>query len=1495
MKKIYIIIIMLITVISCFSVSTVSPNNYLFLNSYSDYQGYTVSNTSQICIDFSTFESQKKVTYSPFTTSLNTLLQVKFPRGISLNTYIVKYKIDNGSTDNYQTYTTAGYTVDIANINFSSYGSHKVYVGIFNLIGEKVIEETVEVSVMNQNKVLKNQYSDELYVLNENIFSKKKPILIVEGFDPNNSSNLPYYLELLNPMVQSFSNYEVFFLNFKDGGRDLRDNAMTVLGTLKYIQSRYSTNNCEGIKVIGISMGGVIARYALAFAEDNKINHYCSQFISCDSPQRGATVNVNFQDTIKRMSQNSSIVNEKPEVYLMNKSLESTAAKQLLRTNIYVSQTDTYETGNNIFLNLFSELNPEERAIYGQNNDILNDDPTNPMNKPGFAYQYNNIKNFSISNGKIERCGNVNNHTQLVDWYLLNTDYSADPMPYDTQSGSTLGLLSTGGYGNVNFLGFKVGDFSAPKYDPVFVPTMSSLYLTPNSKNTNIPNDSQFSISNYQNINILSGYTKEQYLNNYTKFNECIIQPSAKYEHAYISNITKDKILDWINNTTYNNVGFISGNISSSISNIKVEAFVNNESIGYSFTNSAGHFSIPYPFIKSNNVVLKLTKSMYYPVEVSFSITYYNLDNDPNTGKLTYTIPNMTINSYSNSSIKVDKNTSVAAYRNINDAIEYVKNDCDPNVRKTYNIVINGQSSSPWNENVNISYVNNANLTLTGASTVNSNFVIDTDGIAILIDENTNSAFKFKNLKLANNDLGIVNLDTNTGCSFSVENCNFYNNINNSYMQYPGAGIHSKLPMNISNCQFELNKADWGISYSGNTTESGYGAAVYMIANNGTVDFLKNKVINNSGKGYAVYIYSNNSQFLATVNCKENLFRENSVINGQGSSQYADDYTALMIGYVNSLNFENNIITKEKNLNGAFFTSYFNRNKNVKIYNNTISENYLTSFKLMGTTANVIKISNNIISKNISSNAFNYIYYLDNVPTSTVTTNYNLCSDNKYNTNTFVNVFPNGFQNIDPQIYAADVASGFTPFAPIWNTSTISNSIDKGNPDLNGNNTSWVTDENDRDVDGSRKDIGALSALEYHKQNYKTFYGIGSNNYINWISIPSMNTLTTGEDFFPNVFEELYYGNFTKLYFNGLNGDPLTISSYGTTILNPNNQLFRQLGYQLTLPVNVAVDITGFDLPEAYEFSLVRDPNIGLSLKNQYNWCGYFLPQPMTAWAAFTNVLDKIDEIKTKNWTTMKVNGVWTNFNNPNYVLSYGDMAMVHCTQTTSTRLGNNNTQQTAAPRQSAQTFSYMEEEDYIPLFIDMNDESKSMPDEIGLFINGICQGAAVVDDKIVQLNAYVLNDSIDYSTAEISFELHYNGKSDPKIVNSYSLFVQNLKAFVNQKLDMGSNERYYSVKLNDNPSINYETLLQNNYPNPFNPSTTIQFSLKDDSNIELTIYNIKGQKVKTLKKGNLTKGVHAVVWDGKDNYNNTCSSGVYFYRLNVGNKTFNKKMLMIK
>ena len=83
-----------------------------------------------------------------------------------------------------------------------------------------------------------------------------------------------------------------------------------------------------------------------------------------------------------------------------------------------------------------------------------------------------------------------------------------------------------------------------------------------------------------------------------------------------------------------------------------------------------------------------------------------------------------------------------------------------------------------------------------------------------------------------------------------------------------------------------------------------------------------------------------------------------------------------------------------------------------------------------------------------------------------------------------------------------------------------------------------------------------------------------------------------------------------------------------------------------------------------------------------------------------------------------------------------------------------------------------------------------------------------------------------------------------------------------------------------DGQSPELTTRLLGNYPNPFNPVTSIRYSLKERGPVTLEIYNLKGQMVRRLENSVKSAGEHSVAWDGKDAHGSELGSGVYFYKL---------------
>ncbi|MFQ6610764.1 MAG: plastocyanin/azurin family copper-binding protein [Fidelibacterota bacterium] len=92
-----------------------------------------------------------------------------------------------------------------------------------------------------------------------------------------------------------------------------------------------------------------------------------------------------------------------------------------------------------------------------------------------------------------------------------------------------------------------------------------------------------------------------------------------------------------------------------------------------------------------------------------------------------------------------------------------------------------------------------------------------------------------------------------------------------------------------------------------------------------------------------------------------------------------------------------------------------------------------------------------------------------------------------------------------------------------------------------------------------------------------------------------------------------------------------------------------------------------------------------------------------------------------------------------------------------------------------------------------------------------------------------------------------------------------------------------------------YRVHLSQNYPNPFNPATIITYQVPKSSLITISVTDINGRLINTLVNNLQDAGSHSIMWNGKDSYGHTVSAGVYLYRIQAGNYTQMRKMVLLK
>ncbi|MBN2829934.1 MAG: choice-of-anchor J domain-containing protein [Candidatus Cloacimonetes bacterium] len=154
-------------------------------------------------------------------------------------------------------------------------------------------------------------------------------------------------------------------------------------------------------------------------------------------------------------------------------------------------------------------------------------------------------------------------------------------------------------------------------------------------------------------------------------------------------------------------------------------------------------------------------------------------------------------------------------------------------------------------------------------------------------------------------------------------------------------------------------------------------------------------------------------------------------------------------------------------------------------------------------------------------------------------------------------------------------------------------------------------------------------------------------------------------------------------------------------------------------------------------------------------------------------------------------------------------------------------------------------------------------------------------------------NDPLQIPLAWTRFRFEMNHFHDQVIrVALHSVSNQTIALFVDDVMVMNDGG---FISTESNPDVQLPTSLIGNFPNPFNPETTISFNLKETTHATLDIFNIRGQHVANIADANFTAGTHNIVWRGTDYHGNSVSSGIYFYKLQAGTYTKTRKMILMK
>jgi len=595
-----------------------------------------------------------------------------------------------------------------------------------------------------------------------------------------------------------------------------------------------------------------------------------------------------------------------------------------------------------------------------------------------------------------------------------------------------------------------------------------------------------------------------------------------------------------------------------------------------------------------------------------------------------------------------------------------------------------------------------------------------------------------------------------------------------------------------------------------------------------------------------------------------------------------DNYGASAICFEGSNAIVNNIEAYSNTTSRTIFVNnsnpYF---ENLCLHDNTSVGIYIQFSD--GVISNSTIYGNGNFS-NPNSNLYGIrISYSDFLLNNCLVWDNNLDSDQIYIIDSDVEIYYSNIQGGSPVIGIGNINAEplvDANYKPLWTDdySYYSPLIDTGDPSI-------------FDPDGTRSDMGAVRAIDHKNETIEL---IDTTEGINWMCFPVINTTSIDADLAENWLTDIW--DYTILdevewYEDGISQ---TIEYDQGQWTNYLHEFTSVQGYKISMHESFDLDVTGF---LESQFTTI-DLTAGMLPEGRINWIGYFPEASMEPLDAFEAVLDDIDMIKTEDFTLTKTALGWLGASN--WTLNYGDLVVVNCTNDCSFYWGEQGGGSVPkSTRSSSESFTYIEEADYIPVYVELDPEALGNPTEIGIFVDNECKGAEVIEDSLVQICAYVLNDSMAFDPGSVEFQLYYSARSENALIDSYSI-KENLNDVGNKgKLDFSkTQDRYYLIFLKDSgnntPGI-IKTSLDKNYPNPFNPTTTIRYSLADEGDVELNVYNIKGQKVRTLVNENKNSGHYQAIWDGTDNSKKQVASGVYFYRLTTSEKTLNKKMLLLK
>ena len=704
------------------------------------------------------------------------------------------------------------------------------------------------------------------------------------------------------------------------------------------------------------------------------------------------------------------------------------------------------------------------------------------------------------------------------------------------------------------------------------------------------------------------------------------------------------------------------------------------------------------------------------------------------------------------------------------------------------------------------------------------------------------------------------------GASPIVDNCIFeYCTIEYSDGESYGSGIYcendSEVPIKIQNCIFD--------QCYGGCSDGGVG-----IASQGNVlidgcTFQNNELVVYAGncgaaayQGVCILILPSETTNPIISN---NSFIENTAYEGTGSGIYIMEHEDSE----ESIKIINNYFSENSSYNAVIYIEDSGREIEISgnIFDNNSDVCIQTDYQNVGNIGPFyFKLENNtfvnnsedclIIDDSEDTSIKNCIFYNND--------EYGVVWDNGTE-GLYVShsvFYENDSGNFDSppteeiEVYFADPLLDAN-YRPIWTETVKSPCIDTGNPD-----GEW-------DDDATPPDIGAVLAEAHDYFETTAFVG-----RVNYRSFPVIDRILNIGDDTDHILQEAESA--TQFYIENRQNEQMfdlewqINLGYWSGNLTTLNSI---AGYKIRTTDSVDIPTSGIVESDDTEITL---------LANQENWVGYFVEENMTIHDALSDVWQYVTAVHSEDWS-------WDNsgiYPSERCVMTKGDMYVIKVSEDCSFTYADG-VPQDPKDREMTDGFSFEETMEYVPINVTSIDD----PDieEIAIFVGDECKGAAKVEEFPVQILAFL----DEPARAEVTFEFYYGDRSYQR-AKEYHLLDMQANKFVTADLELLPYQSE-TIMFGEPESVPATFSLSDNYPNPFNPTTIINYSIPNDTDVSLSIYNVKGQKVTTLVNGNQTAGSYNAVWNGTDDKNNKVSSGIYFYKITAGENSEMKKMVLIK